>query len=63
MNPELIVGLFNVFAPIVKDIIEKHRAANDGADPTEADIKAAFASNVDKYLAEGSAWRAAHPDA
>ncbi len=59
MPPELIVGLFNVFAPIVKSIIDAHKA--QGIDPTDAQIAAIFAANIDKYLSEGAAWRAAHP--
>lgn len=60
MPPELIVGLFNVFAPIVKDIIEKRKAAGD-ASPTDAQITADFQANITKYLGEGAAWKASHP--
>lgn len=61
MPPELILGLFSVFAPIVRSIIDAHKAANNGASPTDEQVKAEFAANIDKYLAEGAAWRAAHP--
>lgn len=60
----LIVQLMAIFAPIIRDIQEKHQAAHPGAPPlTDAQIEAEFAANVEKYLAEGSAWRLAHPDA
>lgn len=63
MPPELIVGLFNVFAPIIRDIIAKHRDTHNGALPTDAEMLAEFNANVEKYLNEGAAWRAAHPTA
>lgn len=57
----LIAQLFNVFVPIVGAIVREHRAAH-GADPTDEEIMATFTANIDKYLAEGAAWRAAHPE-
>lgn len=60
MPPEVILGLFNTFAPIVRDIIAEHHTTT-GQLPTDAEIKATFAANIEKYLAEGAAWTAAHP--
>jgi hypothetical protein len=60
--PEVILGIFNAVAPIVKDIVAKHLAVT-GAMPTDAEVTAAFNQNIDTYLAEGAAWRAAHPNA
>lgn len=59
----LVGQLIGIFAPIVSDIIKKHQAANNGTTPTDDEIKAEFLANVDLYLGEGSAWRAAHPNA
>lgn len=57
----LILQLLTVFSPIIADIIRKFRAEH-GVDPTDAQIQAELTANVAKYLGEGSAWRAAHPD-
>jgi len=57
----LIVALLQVAAPIYLDIIARHQAANNGALPTVDQMTATLAANADRYLGEGSAWRAAHP--
>lgn len=60
----LIVQLMAIFAPIIRDIQEKHQAANPGAPPlTDPEIVATFRANIDTYIGEGTAWRVAHPDA
>lgn len=56
----IAIQLFAIFGPIVADLITKHRAAT-GVDPTDAELQATFAENVDKYLGAGAAWTAAHP--
>lgn len=61
MNP-IILQLFTIFAPIVKDVIERHRAAHNGETPTLEQMTAEFHGNIDRYLAEGQAWRDAHPE-
>lgn len=57
---DLILGLFNVFAPIVRDVIAEHQKTHNGALPSDAEMLAQFNAHIDKYLAEGAAWRAAH---
>lgn len=59
----LSVQLFGIFAPIVKGMIADHQAQNNGAMPTDEEIKAKFAADADRYLAEGAAWKTSHPDA
>lgn len=59
-NSDLLIGLFNVFAPIVQHAIEEHRAAT-GTEPTLDDLKAWVVANADRYIAEGTAWKATHP--
>ena len=59
----LILQLVTSFTPIVTQAIRDHKAANAGADPTDAEIIARLEANVAKYLGEGAAWKAAHPDA
>jgi len=61
-SSELIGGLVNAFVPAILDIVLRHRQAT-GVDPTSEEVLAAFHANIDKYLAEGAAWRAAHPTA
>lgn len=60
MTPALLIGLFNAVAPIVRDIIATHQAAT-GQLPTDAEMAATFAANIDRYLKEGADWTAAHP--
>jgi hypothetical protein len=61
--PTIAVELVKLAIPIVMDIVKHHREKNNGQIPTEEQILATFNQNIDKYLAEGEAWRAAHPDA
>jgi len=59
---QLLTQLFTVFLPIYQDIVAKYKAAH-GTDPTDAEIAAQFEAHVQEYLAEGAAWKAAHPSA
>jgi len=60
--PQLILGLFTTFAPIVRKLIEDFRTKNDGRMPTDEEMLAEFNANADRILAEGEAWRASHPE-
>jgi hypothetical protein len=51
-----------VAIPVVVDIIKRHREKNNGEVPTEDQIRTEFNNNIDRYLSEGAAWKAAHPD-
>ena len=55
--PLLMQG-FAFFAPIVRDAIAKHQAANQGAMPTDAQMKAIFAANLQAFIAGDEAWLA-----
>ncbi len=57
---ELILQLLSVFAPIVRDAIQKHQAET-GQMPTDAEMRAEFEAHIDAILAEGAAWKATHP--
>ncbi len=57
---QLIVQLFGVFAPIVRSIIAERHVANETL-PTDDEIKAKFASDIEHALAEGDVWTALHP--
>jgi len=57
---QLIIQLFGIFAPIVRQIIEDSRAET-GTDPTDEEVIAKFNADIDKYLAEGMKWNAEHP--
>jgi len=59
----IVSQLLTIFAPIIADIIAKHQAANNGSMPTTEEIRATFDANFAMYVGEGSAWRAAHPNA
>ena len=59
----LIPQLINIATPIVLQVIEDHRAANNGQMPTPEEVEARFRSNLATYLGEGTAWRLQHPDA
>ena len=59
---QLIAQLVGVFAPLIVTIVKDHRAVH-GVDPTPEEVQATFVANVSKYLGEGSAWRATHPNA
>lgn len=62
MNP-LILELISLFTPMIREAIDNYKARHDGQEPTDADVIAEFNANVEKYLGEGSAWKAAHPNA
>ena len=61
MNPQVILALITTLAPIVRQGILDFQQAHEGRFPTEEELTAQFSSNIDKYLGEGAAWRAAHP--
>ena len=63
LTPEASIALFNIFAPIVTGIIKDYRASHGDKMPTDAEVVAQFTSNIDRYLAEGAAWRKTHPKA
>ncbi len=57
---KMIGQLFFVFAPIVRRILEDHRAKT-GQDPTDAEMLETFIAHIDQYVAEGTLWQAQHP--
>jgi DNA-directed RNA polymerase specialized sigma subunit len=62
VNPALLIAIIqNVVVPEVSGIIRRHRAQT-GADPTDAEIIAKLQLDATKYIDEGEAWLAAHPD-
>ena len=61
MWEQLIPQLVGTVAPIILGIIKDHRAAT-GHDPTPEEVVATFTANLAKYLGEGEAWKAAHPE-
>lgn len=64
LDPNLILGLFNVFAPIVTNVIRAHQdQTGDTSLPTNDEMIAILEHNMDGILAEGAAWRMTHPDA
>jgi len=62
MDPNLILQLANVFVPIIGKLFRDRHAAT-GELPTDDDIRATLAENIRSGLAEGEAWKAAHPNA
>ena len=60
----LLLELFNSFGPVVLGLIkrwqEEHRTTEL---PTLEELTRDYQAEIDGYLAEGAAWRAAHPDA
>jgi hypothetical protein len=68
MNPELAAAILKWAVPVVMQVIRERRAVKlaAGEDPstvTDEEVIAAFNSNIDRFLAEGEAWRAEHPSA
>ena len=61
MYAALLLQAFQLFAPIVADVIQKHQAANNGAMPTNEEMLAAFEAHVDASIKKADAWLAAHP--
>ncbi len=57
----LSVSLINAAIPIIAGIIRDHQVAH-GTTPTDEEIAATFNANVDRFLAEGQAWLASHPE-
>jgi len=62
MDPTLILQLANVFVPMIGKLFRDRHAAT-GALPTDDEIRAALAENIKAVIAEGDAWKAAHPNA
>ena len=61
MGAGLLLQLFNVFAPIVSQIIQKHQASTGGADhPTNDQMAAIFQASLDAGDAEAAGWFASH---
>lgn len=69
MTPQLALAMLQWATPIVMQAIREHRAQRlaAGQDPnvelTDEQVFQMLNDNIDKYLAEGAAWRAQHPDA
>lgn len=61
MYAALLLQAFQLFAPIVSDIIKKHQAANDGQMPTNEEMKNIFLANIDKSVAKADSWLKSHP--
>lgn len=61
MYANLIMQAFALFAPIVADVINKHRAANNGQMPTNEEMIAAFNAHVDESIKKADSWLASHP--
>lgn len=61
MWEQLIPQLIAVAAPVIAGIIRNHHQAT-GEIPTDEQIRAELLANVEKYLGEGAAWKASHPE-
>ena len=59
MGAGLLIQLFNMFAPIVSDIIQQHHAAT-GVMPTNEQQRAIFQASLDSGDAEAAGWFASH---
>lgn len=57
----LILQLAQVLAPMIITAYEDHKAGNNGAAPTQDELNVALAAAVSRIVAEGEAWKAAHP--
>lgn len=62
ITPALLSAILNIAGPPVLAFVTAHHAAT-GQMPTLDELKAELNSNIDKYLAEGAAFTAAHPHA
>lgn len=60
MYAALITQLFAVFLEAYRKIQADHQAAT-GAQITDEEMLAKFKADINKYIAEGDAWLAAHP--
>jgi len=61
---EVLKGLFSAFTPLVlKLIMDWQQRNNTTRIPTLEELTTDFQSTIDGYLAEGQAWRDAHPNA
>ena len=58
----LLLQLFNIFAPIVTQVIQKHQAATGTTTlPTNEQQAAIFQASLDSGDAESAGWFASHP--
>ena len=58
----LLLQLFNVFAPIVSQLIQQHQVSSGTSDhPTNEQMAAMFQSALDSGDAEAAGWFASHP--
>jgi len=61
---EVLGKLFVAFTPLVLKLITDWQQANNTTRmPTLEELTGDYQDTIDSYLAEGAAWRAAHPDA
>lgn len=66
ISAALALALFNTFYPLslqIRDRIRQSRGGDPNYQPTNAEMQTEFQNNMDAILAEGDAWRAAHPNA
>lgn len=60
----LILQLFQTFGPLVLQLVKQWQQDHNTTDiPTIEQLTADYQATIDGYLAEGKAWRDAHPDA
>lgn len=60
----LFAQLLQVFGPIVLQLIAQWQSDHNSTKiPTMAELQADYQDTIDAYLAEGGAWRTAHPEA
>lgn len=60
MPPELIAQILSFASPIIGGVM-RHFFEQNGRLPTDAEMQAELDRNAATYLAEGAAWKAAHP--
>ncbi len=59
---ELLLKLFNSFSPLVLQLVKDWQKANNTTEiPTMEQLVSEYQKIIDGYLAEGKAWRDAHP--
>ena len=61
MYAALLLQAFQLFAPIVADIVKNHQAKNNGAMPTNEEMKNIFLANIDASVAKADEWLKNHP--
>ena len=63
MNPQLAAVLIQTFGPLALSWIRGFYAGSNGQFPTEAQLADGMQAHADRFIAEGTAWLAAHPQA